>query len=89
MFILLYIKVERVANITRFLVSLSGVKNPRVQTTFNFIEVQSIALRIMSFISFCLFVFYRVEKRVANKDCASDNDVGEVPPTTKLYHFVS
>lgn len=87
MFILLYIKVERVANITRFLVNLSGVKNPRVHTAFNFIDVQSIALRIISFISVCYF--YRVEKRVANNDCALDNDVGEVPPTTKLFHFTS
>ena len=86
MFILLYIKVERVANITRFLVNLSGVKNPRVHTAFNFIDVQSIALRIISFISVC---YCRVEKRVANDDCASDNDVGEVPPTTKLFHFTS
>lgn len=86
MFILLYIKVERVANITRFLVNLSGVKNPRVHTAFNFIDVQSIALRIISFISVCC---YRVEKRVANNCCASDNDVGEVPSTTKLFHFTS
>jgi len=86
MFMLLYIKVERVANITRFLVSLSVVKNPSVQTAFNFIDVQSTALSTISFIFFCC---YKVEKRVANNDCALDNDVGEVPPTTKLYHLVS
>jgi len=86
MFMLLYTKVERVANITRFLVSLSGVKNPRVQNAFNFIDVQSIALSTISFIFVCC---YRVEKRVANNICASDNDVGEVPPTIKLFHLVS
>jgi len=83
---LLYTKVERVANITRFLVNLSVVKNPRVQTAFNFIDVQSIALSTISFISVC---YYKVEKRVANNCCASDNDVGEVPPTIKLFHFTS
>ena len=86
MLMLLYIKVERVANITRFLVNLSVVKNPRVQTAFNFIDVQSIALSTISFISVC---YYKVEKRVASLSAASDNDAGETPSITKLYHFTS
>ena len=48
MFMPLYIIVERVAIIIRFLVNASGVINPRLHTTFNLMEVQSIALVIIS-----------------------------------------